>query len=237
MALAVRQIKISTRAGGANTATNAFASSVLAGSLLVAHTAMWNGGGTGEAVMSDGTNGTWGTAATTGYVIAGDADSELQLNAFPNSGAASITVTCNPPGSAADIDLTLMEITGAATTTPRDKTVTATGGSTTAAVTTGVLAQADEILISSFSHIEASTTLGPDTADSFTQADENESNSGGQTFLLQYKIVAATTSVTVNGAIGANNAWFTGVASYKAAVAAAFVGDEGALWYLPVVAA
>lgn len=230
MALSVIQTKVSTRQSGAGSYGNAFTSGVTGGSLLIAHTAMFNSSGTGESVVSDATNGSWGTAADTGYFIGGDADSEIQLNAFPNSGAASITVTTNPPGASADIDLSLLEIGGAATSTPRDVAVTAgptnwagTGGATTA-VATGTLAQAAEIVISSFSHTRDNRTLTEDTGDSFTNADENESNSSGQTFLVQYKIVAATTSVTVNGAIGAgidgSGDWFTGVASYKEAAAA-----------------
>jgi len=78
------------------------------------------------------------------------------------------------------------------------------------------LAQADEILIHSFSHEGGTTALVGDTADAFTQADENESNSTGQAFHLQYKIVAATTSVTVNGTVGGGPGGFSGLASYKA---------------------
>lgn len=231
--MAVRQIKVSVRVGGAVSANNTFTSSVLAGSLLLAHTSMWNGGGTGESVISDGTNGTWGSAATTGYFISGDANSELQLNAFPNSGAASITVTSNPPGSAADIDLTLMEITGAVTSSPRDVSVTNTGtfptfDPFTYTITSGTLAQANELVIVGHSHIGTPRALTTDTGDSFTQADENEDNSTGQCFHLQYKLVSATTSLTANATSadpassgGVSQTWFAGLASYKEAAAAA----------------
>lgn len=238
MALAARQIKVSTRAGGANSATNAFASTILAGSLLVSGCAIFNASGVPEATISDNVNGTWST--NTGFLVTAESVAQVQVNAFPNSAAGTVTVTCNPTGSSADIDLMLFEITGAVTSSPRDVNVTASGTTNSAGgnatVTTGTLAQADEILIAGMSHGDAGATLTQDTADGFTLANENENNSTGQTFLFQYKIVTVTTSLAVDTAYGSavsgGSPWFTGVTSYKAATTAALAGDEGALWYL-----
>ena len=224
MALAVPQIRASAR----TTATQiqrAYLSAVGAGSLLVAHGAVFNSGGTPEGAssfLSDSVNGTWVVAVTSGYATSGDADSEVYLWSFPNSAAGTPTVTMNPTGTSSDNDLTLFEITGAATTTPLDTTVTATGTSATSAVTTGTLAQAAEIVISSVSHtggwsgFNADWTV--DTGDGFTQADINANNSSGQAFQVQYKITAVTTTLTVNATGGGSSgSWFTGVASYKQA--------------------
>lgn len=236
MALAVRQILVSSRTS-ATSITRTYASAVLSGSLLIAHGAVFNSGGSGEPTISDSVNGSWTGYSTTGYFISGDADSEIYLWSKPNSAAGTPGVTMNPPGNGSDNDLTLLEITGAETTSPRDKSVTATGTfgfnsgnfpATTTAVTTGTLAQAAELVVSSFSHTAANTALTEDTADSFTKADENESNSGGQTYNVQYKITAATTSLVVNGtlaqqstgAAGTANTWFAGVASFKESGAA-----------------
>ena len=223
MALAVPQILASSR-NSATSLTRTFGSAVGAGSLLVAHGAVFNSGGSGEPTVSDTVNGTWTGYSTTGYFTSGDADSEIYLWSFPNSAAGTPAVTMNPPGTSSDNDLTLFEITGAATSSPRDVSVTNTGVFTTSATTsvvTGTLAQAAEIIISSFSHTGGDVTLTEDTGDSFTLADENQLNSTGQTFNVQYKIVAATTSLTVNGTIGSNagenKTWFTGVASFKEA--------------------
>lgn len=222
MALAVPQILASSR-NSATSLTRTFAGAVGAGSLLVANGAVFNSGGTGEPTISDTVNGTWTASAASGYSASGDADSEIYLWSFSNSAAGTPAVTMNPPGTSSDNDLTLMEIAGAATSSPRDKSVTNTGtidANGQPQVTTGTLAQAAEILVSSFSHAGPDRTLTAD-ADSFTQADENENNSAGQAFLLQYKIVAATTSVVVNGTISGAGAftWFMGVASYMEAVA------------------
>lgn len=235
MALSVRQILVSSRTS-ATSITRTYASAVLSGSLLVAHGAVFNSGGSGEPTISDTVNGSWTGYSTTGYFVSGDADSEIYLWSKPNSGAGTPGVTMNPPGTASDNDLTLFEITGAATSTPRDVSVTATGAISTgvgsSAVATGTLAQANEILVSSVSHTVDDRTLTTDTADGFTQADENESNSSGQTYHVQYKIVAATTSVTANVSWNSGVAfgtWFAGVASFKESGAAPVTPKQLAL--------
>lgn len=235
MALAVAQILASSRSS-ATSLTRTYAGAVGSGSLLVAHGAVYNAGGSGEPTVSDTVNGSWTGYSTTGYFTSGDADSEIYLWSFPNSGAGTPGVTMNPPGTSSDNDLTLFEVTGAATSTPRDVSVTNTGtfgAATTSApatntsVTSGTLAQTAEIVIFSFSHTAASTALGTDTGDGFTQADENESNATGQAFNVGYKITSATTSLVCNGSLaqigtgeaGSTNTWFSGVASFKEAAA------------------
>jgi hypothetical protein len=197
----------------------------------VLHSAIFNGGGSGEPTISDPVNGTWSSYSTTGYFINGDADSEIYLHSFPNCGAGSTQVTCNPPGTSADIDLALTEVSGAVTSSQRDVSVTNTGAFTdqngyTSSVVTGTLSQADEIIFFSHSHTGDTYAMATDTGDGFTQAAENESNSTGQAYNLGYKIVSSTASVTCNGTKvagtgAAPRTWFTGVASFKAASAAA----------------
>lgn len=220
MALAVRQILASSR-NSATSITRTYASAVLSGSLLVASGSIFNANGTTDPALSDSVNGAWAAATTSGFFFADPSHAETQIGmwSFPNSAAGTPQVTMDPPGGGSDNDLTLFEITGAATTTPRDVSVTASGVSNSAAVTTGTLAQADEIVIAVTSQVNPTTTLTNDTADSFTQADENENNSTGQCFHTQYRIVTATTSLTVNTAIGASVGWFTAVASFKQAAA------------------
>lgn len=220
----VRQVLASSR-NSATSIARTYSSAVLPGSLLVAFGAVFNNGGSGEPTVSDNVNGAWGAVASTGFAVSGDPDSEIYLWSFPNSAAGTPTVTMNPPGASSANDLVLFEITGAATSDPRDVSVTnsGSGAGTMPNVATGVLAQAAEIIISGFSHTGPDMTLTEDAADSFTLADEDESNSGGQTFLVQYKIVAAVTSVTVNGTLGSApppHTWFTGVASFKESGAA-----------------
>jgi hypothetical protein len=226
-ALAVRQTLASVRST-ATSITRTYASAVLSGSLLVACGAVFNGTSNGEPTISDSVNGTWGAAATTGYFASGDTDSELWCWSFPNSAAGTPAVTMNPPGGTSDNDLTIFEVTGAATSSPRDISVTNTGTSSvnpvTTSVVTGTLAQADEIIFSSSSHTHNDRTITEDTGDSFTLADENESNSSGQTFQVQYKIVAATTTLTVNSTLGNTGtesvSWFAGAMSFKESGAA-----------------
>lgn len=229
MALASVQILASARSSGTSLART-FASNVTAGSLLIAHGSVFNSGGSGEPTVSDNINGTWSSQSTTGYFTSGDADSEIYLWSFPNSGAGTITVTMNPPGTSSDNDLTLFEVSGAATSSPRDKSVTNTGAVTegvgyTSDVTTGTLAQAAEFVVFSHSHTDGTLTLGTDTGDSFTQADENQNNASGQAFNVGYKITSVTTSLVCNGtgsgSPSSGQTWFTGVASYKEAGAAA----------------
>lgn len=235
MGIAIRQI-VTTARSTATSLGRTYGSSVLAGSLLIAHGSWFASGSTGTATFSDNINGTWGTAASTGYSLegtGGGVDGWIELAAFPNSSAGSITVTINPPGASSDNDLTLFEVTGAFTSSPRDISVTNAGtftGSTasnenafTSSVVTGTLSQANELVIFSFSHSATTAALATDIGDGFTQGDENESNASGQAFNLGYKITSVTTSIDCNGTkaqLGAGGSgttynWWSAVASYK----------------------
>ena len=217
MGLVVRQVLASSRSTATSLART-FASAVLSGSLLVAGSQYFASGQSAEATVSDSVNGTWGTAATTGVFLE-LADGFLQINAFPNSAAGTPQVTMNPPGTSSDNDLTLFEVTGAATSSPRDVSVTASGSGVNPSVSSGVLAQANEILFGSFTQDSSTTsfTIGG----GFTQQDENEDNSTGQCYNIGSLIVSSTSSVNKTDTMGASANWIAVMCSYKEAAAGA----------------
>ena len=185
--------------------------------------------------FNSGTGGTWvvtddaGQTYTEAVDSAGDASSQIAIFYKENHPGGSIKVTVNPDGASGDIDFTITEVSGAATSSALDKTAEATGGTNnTATVSLATLSQAAEIKFAIFSHTGGDTSL---TAGSgFTQIGENESNSGGQTYHAEYEIVSATTDVVCNGTFGGPRDWFICAASF---IEAAAGGDPIRLRFPP----
>lgn len=164
---------------------------IASGALVVVLTSVWNSSGS-TATVSDGTAGTYTQAVT----LNSGANETIFIHYFENHPGGTVTVTVNPVGSGADIDFVIVEVSGAATSGALDNTNTATGTTSTPAIASGALDQADEIIFAILTHTSPTQAITPDAT--YTQAGENENNSSGQCFNAQYKIVASSASDTAD---------------------------------------
>ena len=214
MALAYDQQTVQARASGVDSLTQTTGQAVDAGDLLVVCTSISNATGGAITVTDDATQ-TYTLAISSSATDA--AGGRVRVHYFPNSVAATVKVTVNPPGASADIDFTLSEVSGAATASPLDAQVRSAGTSNAPNVVSGTLAQANEIIFAVMTHDGATAALTPDAT--YTQIGENENNSTGQCYNAQYKIVAATTSDTADWSKATSVNWETVLASFKEAAA------------------
>lgn len=227
MALAYDQQTIQARSGGVDSLQQTVAQAVDAGDLIVV---------CASTFFTNGTGGTWvvtddaGQTYTEASDVGADAQSYGGIFYKENHPGGTIKVTVNPNGTTADIDFTVSEVSGAATSSSLDKTNNATGvlgtGSTTPTVDLATLSQAAEIKFAVFTHTDSTRTLTSGTGGGFTQIGENESNTGGQCYNAEYEIVSSTADVTCNGTIaagGTGGTWGICAASFKEAGAAATV--------------
>ncbi len=145
------------------------------------------------------------------------------------TGGASHEVTLTPGGSAFANNVAAMEITGAATTSPMDVNPTGTSGTSTGpTITTGTLAQADEILCGIFSTTSSgSPALGVPSG--WTLIAEEE-NSVHLPYNAAYLIVSSTSTLSPTWSIASSQAWRCALASFKAAA-----GGGGADLELPLL--
>jgi hypothetical protein len=206
-----------TRTTFPNTTTQLI-NGVAAGSLLVAPIAYYHGQGRTITITSSPSN-SWQQAV----IANGDANSHIAIIYALNvaSGNTTLTYTWSAGSLDGQLEGDILEFSSAATAAGLDANVTNSGSSSGPSVTSGTLAQADEVVIAMGSHTGNDTTWAVDTADSYTEISENEDNDNGQTYSSQYKIVAATTSQVVNFTLGASRSWFACLASFKGAAAAA----------------
>jgi hypothetical protein len=189
-----------------------------ANTLLVACAATWNPNGD-TLTVSDG-DGSY----TQAFTRAASATFERVFCHYRNNTTAgSKTVTFDAAGGSADYNGFVVEVSGAATSSPLDVTVTgeaavAAGASFTTSLTTATLAQANNLVIGIMGHsLVGGIALSPGAT--FTQLAENESQTASAAFNAQYKTVAATTAVTVPWAQANNSggagAWIAGAAVFK----------------------
>lgn len=185
-----------------------------AGDLLVALVSVFNTAGN-TMTVSDPTNGTWTVA--TGSPVLPDANSQGHIQYLQNASGGTVTVTCDPTGTSSDIDAVICEVSGAATSGVLDQYVEATGAglstNTTATVTTGTLAQANNIIFAICTHTGPTTGLTSDAT--FTFIAEDEDNATSQAIHTEYKLVTATTAVTATVVITGpgETGWTWGIAA------------------------
>jgi len=219
MAIAVRTISTPARntahvCGGA---ANYTITSTTAGDLLIAYIAYFQAEARTVTGITGG--GTWTSAVAQSV----DANSHQELWVAHNvsAGVTALSVTLNGSGldTNAVVQVTCIHCSGGATSSAVDVTPTPTTGTSNApSITSGTLAQADEIIVSGNTHTGADlTTMTEDTGDGFTEANQNLDNDFGQTFELQYKVVAATTSLVVGASYNASRQWGAILASFKGA--------------------
>jgi hypothetical protein len=207
MALAHVQSVVDARVGGAD--SSSLSITPTAGNLLVLGSAIFYSAGTGGVRTVSG-GGTWSSAGE----FNGDATSWVCLDYTASATGGASTVTCNPNGATADIDLSCAEFSGHAAS-PLDKSnvTNSAVASSTPNVASGVLAQANEVIVAMCSHTGGNTSIAPDAT--YTQIGENENNSTGQTYNMQFKIVASTSSDTADWTLGAARDWFALLASFQ----------------------
>jgi hypothetical protein len=195
MAIAVTNLRSVTAVGGAASTTLAYLSAVTAGSTLFGGGANFNGSHASPAI-SDGVNGSW--AVQSYATVPVSASIETWLATFENTGAGTPTVTNNPAGASADVGIFFIgEATGSSTPTSVDKSGLshADGGSKTPFVASGVLAQANELLLAvtsgTWGGTPAVTSITADPTYTTIVSNPDQSTQLGH---AQYKIVATTTS-------------------------------------------
>lgn len=184
--------------------TLAYSGAVAAGSTLVAGGFDFNSTGPVTApAVSDTVNGAWTVKK---YAFqSGTNGIECWLATFENTAAGTPTVTWNPAAASADMGgWFIAEITSATTPTSVD-VVPAVNQTTglTPSITSGTLAQANEILIAVMTGDTntGTVTIAGDAAGGWTDLVNQPDNSSSQMGAAQYKIVASTSSDTADWTI------------------------------------
>lgn len=216
MAISRVQKVVDTRESGVGSASVQL-TGVAAGNLLVLTSAVFNSSGGGVVVTG---GGDWEQAAN----INGDASSQIYIHFCLAATGGTTTVTCDPNGASADIDLTLSEYSSPLRLV-RDKSVTNSGTFTRSVgasplVVSGVLARADELIVAIMSSTgQDGVALTPDGT--YTEIGENQDNSGGQCYNAQDKLVSTTASDQADWTIAAGtgpdtDTWFCALATFCA---------------------
>jgi hypothetical protein len=211
---------------GAHTATGQSTSGITtsgwsstAASVFVALVSFYSAAGIRPDILDSKSN-TWSQVGTTT-----GSGGQIQTCAFkciPSSTGSSHTVTLNPGSGSGytDLDLCVIEIGGADTTTPIDASglaAASTGTSSSPSNTTNTLSQANELIVG---------MSGVFSANTFTE-DGNFTNQailtcGGDNIRLCVgtKIVASTTAVTYNPTLSGSTSWACLAIPVKEAAAA-----------------
>ena len=193
--------------------------SVTGGSLLVTCASLFNSGS--GITISDDVNGTHTQAFSKTRI--GDSNQEIHCYYFANAGSGSTTVTVNPGGASSLINAFVAEFSGVVTTSPLDTTATdeaaiSASSTYTASITTGTLAQAENVVVGIYRHSCTTHTTAPGST--YTELAESETSSFSP-YNGEYKLVSSTSAVTVDWAEATNSggacAWIAGAAVFKAA--------------------
>jgi hypothetical protein len=215
MAISRVQKVVDARTGGVDSGSVAL-TGVVAGNMLVLTSAVFFSAGDGTTVVSGGA-ASWALDAECGNTTIGKGF----IHRTSSATGGSTTVTCNPNGANADIDLTLSEYSGH-DASPLDQVPTETTGSGTAPnISSGTLTQAAELIVA-FMTIDTAFngTITPDAT--YTEIGENQQNNTGQAYSAQDKIVAVTTSDQADWTLSTSEDWRCCMATYKASAGGTF---------------
>jgi hypothetical protein len=223
MALGYRFVAHKTRATFAGTGTTLALSGISPGSILLCGLSWFDANGDDISDVSDDVNGSW--PSTTIHQLQSD-QAGIQMWYFENSGDDPTLLTVTFPNTGGSnnmgLEFDVVEILGGMTANALDKNITNSGNGQNASIAWGTLAQQDEILFQLMHHDGNTRTLDEDAADGYTLIGENHSDSGGNPYLFQYKIVSTTTPPDANVTIGTGAVnWGTRGLSFKAAAAGA----------------
>lgn len=209
MALGVTQVL--TAQGNGVATVNMAVSSTAAGSLLIIGGASWNRTfGAGNATDNQG---------NTYAFDQGGASANIEVGIFSkaNATAAVTQVSVTGTGSVDDISIAFYEITGAATSSPKDVSTSNTGTSAThSSGTTGTTSQANEIVILLDGHEGSTATPTAGVGYTALTAAMFKSSASDIPIATTYKIVSATGTQT--GSFSWDNAAYAClIATYKEA--------------------
>ncbi len=201
MAIALVQTASKT-AGSVNTSTLAFPGNVTAGSLLVAY--VYKGDVASVLGASDGPNGAYHNDVSLGF---SGSSGGIFTVANAAGGATTVTFTGTGIGS---LQCVLEEWSGVATSTPLDKTQSATF-STSSAPTSGATAttsQANELVLG---------LVAMDTGQAVTPGTGYTLGTNANAFheMQEYRIVSSSNMQTANFTLGAADSGVALVATYK----------------------
>jgi hypothetical protein len=221
MALSYRFVAHKTRATFAGTSTTLALSGISPGSLLVCGLSWFDGNGDDISDVEDDVNNSW--VSTTIHQLQSN-QAGIQLWYKENSGNNPTLLTATFPNTGGannmQLEFDVVEILGAMTANALDKNITNSDSSQNADIAWGTLAQQDEILFQIMHHDGSTRSLTEDSGDGYALIGESESDTNGNPYLFQYKIVNTTTPPDANVAIGTGNVvWGTRGLSFKAAAA------------------
>jgi hypothetical protein len=207
-------VRVQTREIGNNspTITATWLSATKAGNLLVAIVSVRGGSGTtitppaglGWTLARRSNNGT--TISTAIYYIE---------NAAAQSGGSLWTLS-----SSARATLTLVEYSGAATSSALDQTATSSGSGTTGSSgTTATTTQINEVAVAGISANNSNRTFSTQS-NSFSEVSEVNSGgtSNGTATVFEEKILSSVNAQNVSAIISSSSTWSGVIATFKAAV-------------------
>lgn len=190
--------------------TTAFASTVVAGDLMVVNVVDDSGIAEPAMTVTDSKGNTYTRIADTG---ANDTGTETVWWAPITTGGTSFTVTVtNTGGAFARMDAVAQEFNGFTGTPTFDKVSAFTSGSSVSplSLTSGTLTQANEMVVGSFAHYStvSAFSLGSGYTNLGTISVANAANA------QESKVVAATTAVTAPATIAASREWNAYVSTF-----------------------
>jgi hypothetical protein len=222
MALSYRFVAHKTRATFAGTSTTLALSGISPGSILLCGLSWFDDSQDDVTDIFDNVNsGSW-DATTRHELQSGAGNIQMWYRENTGDNPTLLTVEFTNGGGADNFqgEFDVVEILGGMTANALDKNATNNGTSQDASIAWGTLAQQDEIIFQLMHHAGNTRSLTEDSADGYTLIGENESDTGGNPYLFQYKIVSTTTPPNANVAIGTGSvAWGTRGLSFKAAAA------------------
>jgi hypothetical protein len=207
----------STTATGHNvdSVAQAFASSVTAGSLLVVCVSHYTST-SGNCTVSDSKSQTY---TQVGTQMAGLHDSSQKLEVWytENAGAGATTITVNPPGSSSDIRIAILEYSGISTSGSVDVTISAQADTASTAVDTSNLTttQANDLLVGVMTHYSATMTITPSA--SYTQRQENETNSADCAINVEDRNAATAGNYNATWTTASSSYWMCRAVAFKQA--------------------
>lgn len=224
MAIAVAQ-STKSNTSSSSAPTTSFGSLPAAGSLVYVHITSYQSSGTNPTITgvadNQGVGNSYSLVAS--QVTTGGSDNyrhEVWLcqNIGATSGTFTVTVSFTATVSSF---ITIVAVTGQATTGQPHKQVNGTGNSSTPSQTLPATTVANCIILGGMTHNNGSPTITPDATNLPTQLQEEEDNGSTEAGNVAYRAVSATGAYTGSWALSSSSTWAVIVVALAEAGAAA----------------
>lgn len=224
MPIAVRQSNKSNTGGSANPGAS-FGSLPLAGSLVYVHITSYLNAGTTPTITgvadNQGVGNTYSLVAS--QVTTAGSDNyrhEVWLCQIIGATSGTFTVTVTFSSSVSTF-ITIVELTGQATTGQPHKQVNGTGSSAAPSQTLPATTVANCIILGGMTHNNGTPTITPDGTNLPNQLQEEEDNNSTEAGNVAYRAVSATGTYTGSWALSASSTWAVIVIAIAEAAAGA----------------